>query len=94
MAEKIYVKGFRTFPKGKNAPDFVLGELVITPREFVDWLSENPDLLTEYKDKKQLRVQILQGKESINFQVNTFKPEAKDEKQSFTPKKVDEDLPF
>lgn len=93
--EKIYVKGFRTFAKSDKAPDFVLGSLVITPREFVDWIKENKELLTDYKGAKQLKVQILQGKESINFVVDTYKPTPNTGEKDFEPKKEEiDDLPF
>jgi len=72
-AEKIYVKGFRTFPKHEKAPDFVLGSLIITPNEFFDWLEENKHLLQEYKDDKQLKCQILKGDKGISFVVDTYK---------------------
>jgi len=97
MAEKIYIKGLRSFAPSANAPDFVLGTLVIDMRELVDWVTENPNYLTEYKEKKQLKVQMLKGKESVNFVLDTFKPTPNTGKkqEEFTPKKVEvEDLPF
>lgn len=91
--EKVFLKGFRTFAKHENAPDFVLGTLLITPNEFVSWLKENSQYLTEYKGDKQLKVQILQGQKGINFVVDTYKKE--ENKQE--PKGVSQpksDLPF
>ena len=38
MADKVFTKGIRTFAKHNSAPDFVLGELVITPNELFTWL--------------------------------------------------------
>ena len=77
--EKIYVKGFRTFPKHEKAPEFVLGSLIITPNEFIEWLKENKNLLTEYKDTKQLKLQMLKGEKGISFVVDTYKAEPKQE---------------
>lgn len=81
MAEKIYVKGFRTFPKHEKAPEFVLGTLIINPNEFIQWMQENKDLLTEYKETKQLKCQILKGDKGISFIVDTYKAEPKAEKE-------------
>lgn len=105
MAEKIYAAGLRTFAPRPNAPDFVLGALVITPKELFEWMNtEGKEYLTEYEGKKQLRLDILAGKDGgkINLAVNTFKPEPKAEKQeqtkkSETKKEVEPDsdgLPF
>lgn len=99
--EKIYVKGFRTFPKRDGAPDFVLGQLVINLREFSDWVA-GKDIqahYTEYDGKKQLRCDILEGDKGIYFTVNTFKPEEKkEEKPSESKRPEPEDdgsgLPF
>lgn len=77
--ERIYVKGFRTFPKHPKQPDFVLGSLVIDPNEFNDWLTENKHLLSEYKEKKQLKIQITSGDKGISFIVDTYKAEPKEE---------------
>lgn len=90
MAEKIYPKGLRTFPKHEKQPDFVLGALIIDPNELFEWLQENKHLLTEYKEKKQLKLQILRGDKGISFVVDTYKPEPKAEVKTETkqePKK-------
>jgi hypothetical protein len=72
--EKIYPKGLRTFARNEKAPDFVLGTLVIDLKELFDWCkAEGAEYLTEYKEKKQLKLTILNGKERINFQVDTYK---------------------
>jgi hypothetical protein len=79
MAEpKIYPKGMRTFAKNANAPQFVLGTLVITPKELVDWIKENDRLLTDYNGTKQLKLQILNGDKGIYFTVDTFKSKPKE----------------
>lgn len=87
MAEpKIYPKGIVTFPKNEKAPDFVLGTMVITPNDFMEWIKENKSLLTEYNGKSQIRLQILNGNKGIYLTVDTFKP---------TGAKTDNDpLPF
>jgi len=77
MAEKIYPKGIVTFKKNDKAPSFVLGTIVITPNELNKWLKENLSLLTEYKGEKQLKLQVLQGKEKLTLVVDTWKPAEK-----------------
>ncbi len=86
MAEKIYPKGLRTFPKHEKQPDFVLGALIIDPNEFFEWMQENKHLLTEYKEKKQLKLQILKGDKGISFVVDNYKAESKTESKP-EPKK-------
>jgi hypothetical protein len=95
MAEPIYPKGLRGFAKHQNAPDFVLGTLIITPKELFDWIKENPQHLTEYKDTKQIRIQILKSKKdgSPSFQIDTWKKEA-DSDNPPTPKTEPEYDPF
>lgn len=83
MAEKIYAAGIKCFPKRDKAPDFVLGSVVISPDDLNAWCIDNKDLLSEYKGKKQLRLDLLQGKEGPYLSVNTFKKQEQSE-----------DLPF
>ena len=94
MADKVFAKGIRTFAKHNRAPDFVLGELVITPNELFTWLKgEGAQYLTEYKDVKQLKLQVTKSRDGgLMLAVNTYKSQA----QTESPKpKVDEsDLPF
>lgn len=74
MEEKIYVKGFVSFPKNEKAPDFVIGTLIIDIADFKEFIDSNIELLTDYKDKKQLKIQMLHGKEGkINFIVDQYK---------------------
>jgi len=71
--EKIYPKGIIAFSKNEKQPDFVKGSVIINPRELVDWIKENPQLLTEYKDQKQLKLQLLEGQKGLYFTVDTYK---------------------
>lgn len=63
MADQILPKGVRLFNKHQNAPDFVIGSLVITPNDLVAWLKEQPELMTDYNGAKQIRLQILKSKD-------------------------------
>jgi hypothetical protein len=78
MSERIFVKAFRTFAKREGSPDFVLGSLLITIDEFKEFINgEGKQYLSDYDGKKQLRLDILEGKDGrVNFQVNTYKKES------------------
>ena len=92
MAEtKIYPKGLRTFAKNEKAPAFVLGTLVITPNELIEWVNQNSNLLTDYNGSKQLKCQILQGDKGIYFTVDTYKGTPSN---GLTNNKPIEDTPF
>jgi hypothetical protein len=85
--EQKFPKGIRAFKPRENAPQFVVSELVIDPKELVQYCNENKNLLTDYKGADQLKLTVLLSKDGTkhNIQVNTFKQTAKVE----TP-----DLPF
>lgn len=78
MADKVFAKGIRTFAKHNSAPDFVLGELVITPNELFTWLKgDGAQYLTEYKDVKQLKLQVTKSRDGgLMLAVNTYKPQS------------------
>ena len=101
---KIYPKGVKGFQRHEKAPDFVLGKLIIDPRELVDWLKtdEGKGALKDYNGKPQLNLQILKGKTGnfLNFEVDTWEKgqstsSPKQEEPKQTSKYVDEsDMPF
>jgi hypothetical protein len=79
MSEKaIYPEGIAVFNPHEKAPEFVVGSLVITPNDLVSWLKSNPDYLTEYKGKKQLKLQIKKGTKGLYATVDTYKPKNAD----------------
>ena len=79
MAEQILPQGIRFFPKNDKAPDFVLGTLVVTLDDLTQFFQDRSDLLTEYNNKKQLKLQLLRSKEGkLYAAVDTFKPQPKD----------------
>jgi hypothetical protein len=89
MADQIFPKGVRLFNKHEKAPEFVIGSLVITLNELVQFCKDNPSLLTEYNGQKQLKLQIVKTKSgNLSATVDTYKKEEK----TFTETK--EDLPF
>ena len=90
--KKIYPKGIMAFPPHEKAPSFVKGSIVITPRQLVDWIKENPALLMQYKEEKQLRLQLTQGQDGkLSLSVDTWKPNSQAAPKKEEPK---DDLPF
>ena len=96
MAETIYPKGIRTFKKHENAPDFVLGTVVITPKELREWLlGDGSQYLTEYKGEKQIRLQATTTKDgSLSLKVDTWKPTSKPQTSAPKPEDDNSGLPF
>lgn len=69
----IFAEGIRVFEPHKNAPDFVIATVIITPRELVEWIKKNADVLVKYKDEKQLNLQLLESKAGdLYFAVNAY----------------------
>lgn len=79
--ETIYAKGLRMFNKHENAPEFVLGSMVITIQEFKDFVNNNQHLLTEYNGNKQLRCTLMKGDKGMYFAVDTYKKDQKPQEQ-------------
>lgn len=102
MNEKIFADGIRAFGPRPGAPDFVIGQLLITPNDLIAWLRANPDYLSESQYGKQIRFDIQRSKDGvgINCPVNTYRKEATPTTDAWQPKKADpkpeppSDLPF
>jgi hypothetical protein len=77
MAEKVYVKGIRSFKKSDKAPDFVLGDGVISINELKSFLDDfnTQEYITDYKGEPQLKIQFLTYEGKISVVVNTYKKE-------------------
>lgn len=71
-----FPKGISIFGPKPNAPEFVKGQVIITLNDLIQFCKDNPDLLTEYKGNKQLKLQILEKKDKtgLNLVVDTYKP--------------------
>lgn len=89
--EKKYAKGFRIFSPNENAPDFVVGSVVVNPREFTDFMAGMAEHFTEYKGQKQLKFQLLNGSKGMYMVVDTYKPNSNQKAQN-EPEGTD--LPF
>jgi len=75
MADEILPEGLRFFNKKDNQPDFVIGALVITMNDLFAFCKAHPELITEYQDKKQLKLQVLKSsKGNLYAKVDTWKP--------------------
>jgi hypothetical protein len=86
MAAKVFPEGIRVFTPRSSAPKFMKASIVITPNDLFAWLKKQPELLSEYNGAKQLKLDLMEGREGkLYLSVNTFKTE---------PKEEDEQLPF
>lgn len=76
--EQKFPKGIRAFKPRDTAPEFVVTELVIDPKELVQYCNENKSLLSDYKGADQLKLTVLKSKDGTkhNIQVNTYKPKS------------------
>ena len=92
MAEKIYPKGIRCFPARQGAPEWVLGSILVTPKELQEWIAANQQYMGEYQGNPQLKLDLLKGKDGPYIAVNTYKAGEK----PVTPPvgEVDPSLPF
>lgn len=100
MAKTIYIQGITIFKPHQNAPDFVKGQGFITPKVLLDFVKENPNILTkEYDGNKQIPVQITQNDDGgLSIKFNDYTP-AQEVKTKSIPVKAeqdmaDDDLPF
>lgn len=80
--KRIYAKGIRLFPARTGSPEWVKASVLITPNELFAWLKENPSYLTEYKEQKQLKLDLLEGKDGLYLAVNVFKPKTEEASDS------------
>lgn len=98
MADKVFINGVRFFPKRDSAPEFVLGTLVLTPKQISEWAAANAQYMSDYNGDSQVRIQITKGQEGkLVFAVDTWKPDGQ-KTAAYAPaatKKEDtSDLPF
>jgi hypothetical protein len=94
--EKIYPKGITFFKPRDNAPDFVKGQMIITPKHFIEWAKTMEEYYSEYNNEVQLKFDILDGNNGLYASLNTFKPQGQNLKGTLsTPvDKHEDDLPF
>lgn len=92
--DNLYPKGIMCFGANDNAPDFVMGSVMITLEDLFEWAKSNSDLLTEYKGKKQIKMQLLKGDKGPYMKVDTFKPTQTKNNGASAPKVENDTLPF
>lgn len=105
MENSKFAKGL-FFKRNPNAPDFVVGNLSIKAKEFVDWMREN------VKPDGWVNLQVKQSKEGKYYaEIDTWEPSGDRQKAPEAPlspqptkpaqtefdgfmESVDDDLPF
>lgn len=77
MSEKIYPKGVIIFKPEKGAPLFVKGRMVLSVDEFNEWANTQGQHMSDYKGKRQLKFNILEGKndDGLYLELDTYKPQ-------------------
>lgn len=76
MADQKFIDGIKAF---KPKADFIKAELVISLNQLVKFCKDNPELLSEYKGEKQLKVQVKESKSGTWYAaLNEYKPKDKD----------------
>ena len=80
MSEANFPEGIVVFSPREGTPDFVKADLIITVKKFVDWVKENPEVVSEYKGNKQVRLQINESQEGrLYAKVNNYVAAESDE---------------
>lgn len=100
--DKVLPEGIRMFAPHQNAPDFVKGSVVITLNDLVEFGKKNPNYLTEYQGKKQLKLQLLESRDGKPYlAVDTYKPgqntgggSARNQQNDDINSGTNDDLPF
>ena len=72
--QKVFPQGIRTFKKNDNAPDWILGSMVVSLNDFFDWCKgEGAKYQSDYKGTKQIRFDVTMTKDNRpNLVVNTY----------------------
>lgn len=72
-----YPDGIRVFAPNEKSPEWVKASIVITPKTFLEWIKQNPDLLKDYKGDKQIRLQLKSGTKGLYVEVDTWEAKSK-----------------
>ena len=84
MSDNKLPEGIRYFEKHANAPDFVIDSLVITIDDLNAFVQNNPDVLTEYNGKKQLKLFFDSPVLQIPAALTAYPVELSDDRKSLT----------
>ena len=83
--DAIFAEGISVFAPREQAPEFVLGDVVIDVNAFVNWVKQNQTYLG---NDKKLRLSLKRSQNGKPYMdVNTYKPQPK---QEAAPQLVDE----
>jgi hypothetical protein len=79
MAAKIYPKGIMVFTPSEAQQKFKVASVCITLADFKEWINgDGSEYLTEYKDKKQLKLDISKRDDGkLQISVDLYRPEKK-----------------
>ena len=94
MSDTIYIEGIRIFPPREGAPEFVKGNVIVTPNELIKFLKEQEEHASEYNGEKQFRMQLLEGRSGLYLSLDTFKPQKQTQQQETPEQNEEDDLPF
>lgn len=93
MAELKYVAGLYFNKKHEKAPSFVLGTISIKPKEFMEWLRQNPA-----DDKGYVRLKVNESRDGKPYvALDDWKPTAKKEVEEiqYPPEEIPiSEIPF
>ena len=94
MSEKVFAAGFYFDEPSENAPDFVLGNVTISPEAFGSWLAaQKPN------DKGYVRLAVKRSQGGkVYAELDTWVPKEPKAEAKPAPKPVDDfvedDIPF
>lgn len=57
-----YPDGILFFPKKPTEKDWKYGKLIFYPEDIIDFCKKHPEQLTEYKGRKQLKLEVCRTK--------------------------------
>lgn len=77
--EKVFADGFSVFPPRDNAPEWVVGQVNIDLRKFLNWAKANEQYLVKNKEGASvLRLDVLRSQKGTFYaEVNTYNASAK-----------------
>jgi len=87
-------EGVVIFKPNNNAPDFVLGDFLIKPKLFQQWLRSIAKYATEHEGEAQLKLQILNGDYGPYLKLNTYDGSKSSEAKQAKPKTVKKSTPI
>lgn len=73
--DKIYPKGIMTFGARDNAPEFVLGTMIVTIDDLKGFFEEQKQHISQYNGKDQLKFNMLKGDKGVYLVLDTYKAE-------------------